>query len=367
MPIRELERLQEVNRFLKLELSKDQELQEIVALAAAICGTPTALITLIDQDTQYVKFKQAFDFDTTARQYAFCSHVITQENVMVVPDALEDERFVDNPLVTGNPHIRFYAGAPLATKDGYNLGSLCVIDQTPGNLTLIQQQMLKALSKQVIQLMEFDASLKILKEQYVEARRSEIQMRSFFESSIDCHLLLGKDFEILAFNKAWDNYTRTAYSRTLEIGKEMGQFLHPDNLEFFYSDYKKALKGTAVFVQRKLRNANQELWRIIKYEPAFNAEGEIIGVSVNSTDVTAKVEQEETVMAQSESLKEIAWIQSHELRRPVASIMGLMQILKEEGHVSKIEELGLMEKVVEELDAKVKTIVGHADAAKHAK
>ncbi|WP_345950588.1 GAF domain-containing protein [Mucilaginibacter sp. PAMB04274] len=361
MPHKEYGRLQAVRRFLELEISKEKELQDIVELAAKICGTPTALLTLIDKDTQFIKFKHAFAFDTTPRGDAFCNHVIEQSEVMTVPDALLDHRFLNNPLVLGNPNIRFYAGAPLTTKDGYNLGSLCVIDQQPGTLTEMQELMLQALSKQAIQLMELDNSMQLLKQQYQEAKRTEIELRSFFESSIDCHLLLGREFEILAFNKAWESYTQAAYGLPLERGKSMSGFLHPDNLVTFYQDYSKALKGTAVFVQRRVKNGNDYDWRIAKFEPAFDAEGVIIGVTVNSTDITKKIEHEETVLAQNESLKQIAFIQSHELRRPVASIMGLMNILKIDGHTESIEELQLMQEAVAELDEKIRLVVNYTN------
>ena len=277
----------------------------------------------------------------------------------MVPDAQLDERFAANPLVTGDPNIRFYAGSPLTTQDGLNLGSLCVIDQRPKELNELQQQMLAALSKQVIQLLEFDSSITILKEQFVEAKRSEIELRSFFESSIDCHLLLGKEFEVLAFNKAIERMVATAYSRTLVRGNEMGQYLNPKFKDEFYNSYLKALKGTAAFEQREINYGNRQIWWLIKYEPAFNADGEIIGVSVNSTDVTARVEHEQTVTAQNKSLLEIAFIQSHELRRPVASIIGLMDLLKSDQRVSGIEELKLMEKAVLELDEKIHLVVGY--------
>jgi len=357
--MKELERLQAVNRFLKLEISKEKELQEIVALAASICNTKTALITLIDEDTQHIIFKHEFAFDKTTREDAFCNHVISQNNVIVVQDAMKDSRFLDNPLVTGNPHIRFYAGASLTTQDGHNLGSLCVIDQRPAELTNIQQQMLAALSKQVIQLLEFDASLNILKDQYLQARRSEAEMRAFFETSIDCHLLLGRDFEIIAFNKAWDNHVKKSYNMNMTQGESMRPYLHPNNVNMVYNDFYKALTGTPVLSQQKVSNGSQEFWRITRYEPAFNNEGEIFGVSINSTDITSEVQQREIVGLQNKSLKEIAWIQSHEVRKPVATILGLMNLLRFDGHVERIQELQLMEQATIELDDKIRLIVNY--------
>jgi GAF domain-containing protein len=109
MPVKALEKLKAGHRFLKLRISREEELQHIVSLAAKICGTPTALITLLGEDTQYIRFKQAFDLISTARVDAFCNHVIQGKDVMVVPDAMQDTRFHDNPVVNEEPGIRFYA------------------------------------------------------------------------------------------------------------------------------------------------------------------------------------------------------------------------------------------------------------------
>lgn len=362
MPIKELERLRAVNRFLKLELSKEKELQDIVNFAAEICGVPTALITLIDEDTQHIRFKVGFDKLTTSREEAFCSHVIEQQDIMVVPDALLDQRFVNNPLVLNDPNIRFYAGSPLKASDGFNLGSLCVIDRTPRTLSDQQKKMLTMLSRQVIQLLEFDSSLSILKKQFIEARQAEIELRSFFESSIDCHLLIGKDFELLAFNKSVERIVTMARGLTLERGNQMAAYLHPHIRENFYLNYLKALKGTATFEQKKLNYGDRPIHWIIKYEPALNQAGEIIGVSVNSSDVTLRVQHEERVAAQNSSLTEIAFIQSHELRRPVASILGLLELIKHDSRANEIDEFALLEKVVKELDDKIREIVNRVSA-----
>ena len=357
----EIERVRTVKRFLNLDIGKENKINEILSLAAKICNVPTALITLLDEDTQHIKFKQSFVADTTPRQVAFCNFAIEQNDVLVVPDAHLDERFNRNPLVIGDPNIRFYAGAPLAAQDGYNVGSLCVINQAPGSLTDLQQQMLQALSKQVMQMFEYEDCLQALKKELADAEQSEIEWRSFFESSIENHLLLGMDFEILAFNKAFEAYTQThTDGLKLERGKLMTAYIqHDEAAEIFYQDYLKALKGTAVFAQRQVKQGSQYFWRLIKFEPAFNRDGKIIGVSVNSTDVTKKIEHEQTVHAQNKSLKEIAFIQSHELRRPVASILGLMYIMKMEGRIKGVQELELMEKAVEELDEKIKLVVNY--------
>ncbi len=354
MPFKEQARLRAVNRFLQIELSKEKELQEIVTLAAKVCDKPSALISLTDQDKQLIKFKHAFDFDLPTKHELFDNHFIGNNQPVVIGDVLEDQRF------TGKTGVRFYAGSPLVTNDGHHLGNLCVLDQQPGELSDLQQQLLQSLARQVINLLEFDASLQIIKEQHDKARRTETELRAFFESSIDYHLLLGKDFEVLAFNKAWSNYIHTTYNLTLQKGTSMSLYLHPENVGIFYKDYLKALKGTAVFVKRKITHVAPYVWHMVKFEPSFGADGEIIGVTINSTDITRKVQQEEMVAAQENSLREIALIQSHELRRPVASILGLMSLLKLDGHAESIPELQLMERAVSELDEKIKLIVNYA-------
>src|SRR6202012_2189004 len=116
MSQKEQERLQAVDRFLKLKVSKAKEIQEIVELAAEICQTPTAMVTLLDHDHHPIKFKVGCDLEPTTRQDAFCNHVIEQDEVMIVPDALQDARFVNSSLVTGSTNVRFYAGVPLTTQ-----------------------------------------------------------------------------------------------------------------------------------------------------------------------------------------------------------------------------------------------------------
>jgi PAS domain S-box-containing protein len=357
MPHLELERVQIVNRFLKLEFNKNHELQELVQLAARVCGTETALITFIDHDTQYIKFKKNFAFDSTSRDAAFCNHVIENNALLVIPDARIDERFEGNPLVVGDPNIRFYAGAPLTTSEGDNLGSLCVIDRSPSHLTDLQKEILTALAKQAMHLMEFDNSLNAVKDLYLEAKRSEIELRSFFESSIDQHLLLGRNFEILAFNKSWETHVLKMYGLQMEKGKVMIDYINPDHLRRFYIDYSTALKGTAVYDERNLKQNGKDRWHVVKFEPAFNPDGDIIGVSVNVSDVNTKVEHQNTVRSQNEQLDEIAFIQTHEFRRPVASIIALVDLLRMDDRVKDLEEWEMLSLAIKELDDKVKLIV----------
>lgn len=157
MDIRSIEslRLAAVKRFQEINSPQDLAYDDMTRMAAQLCNAPMALITLVDDKRQWFKAKVGMQASETPREHAFCAHAIKDPgSVFVVKDAAADERFSSNPLVVGEPHIRFYAGAPLVTSDGHALGTLCVIDTHARELTPAQLENLQFMAKQVISVME---------------------------------------------------------------------------------------------------------------------------------------------------------------------------------------------------------------------
>jgi signal transduction histidine kinase len=170
-PNNEAERLKALNDYEILDTLPEKNYDDLAAIAAYICGTPISLISLIDGDRQWFKARYGIDVTETPREQAFCAHAICQpDRLLMVPNALEDQRFAQNPLVTGDPNIRFYAGAPLVTSDGVAIGTLCVIDRQPRELTQQQIDALQALGRQVISQLELRRQAKRLQQ--------EVQLRS---------------------------------------------------------------------------------------------------------------------------------------------------------------------------------------------
>lgn len=153
-PREEAARIEDLRSYEVLDTPPEPGLDDITLLASYICQAPIALISLIDTDRQWFKARVGMDLTQTPRDVAFCAHAILQPDLFIVPDAWADQRFADNPLVTGEPRIRFYAGVPLINADGHALGTLCAIDRVPRTLTSDQAAALAALSRQVMALLE---------------------------------------------------------------------------------------------------------------------------------------------------------------------------------------------------------------------
>jgi hypothetical protein len=184
----ESRRLRALDSYRVLDTPPEFEFDEIVRLAALLCGTPVALISLVDRDRQWFKARIGLDAEATSRDVSFCSHAIQETGVMVVEDAALDVRFRQNPLVVSEPRIRFYAGAPLKDRDGQSIGTLCVIDHTPRKLPPLQEQTLEILARQVVARLELRRQFAQLERELRARNQAEAEFRQtagFHEALID--------------------------------------------------------------------------------------------------------------------------------------------------------------------------------------
>jgi len=170
-------RLQALGQYHIMDTAPEPQFDDIVTLAASICQTPMAVVTLIDERRQWFKSKLGLEVNETPREIAFCNHAIEQSDLLIVEDAWADVRFVDNPLVRGAPFIRFYAGAPLHTQDGFTIGTLGVLDKVPRILNEQQKQALRILSREVVAQIELRKNVEELQRVVQDRELAEEQLR----------------------------------------------------------------------------------------------------------------------------------------------------------------------------------------------
>ncbi|MBI2568163.1 MAG: PAS domain S-box protein [Candidatus Schekmanbacteria bacterium] len=196
IPACEQDRLVALRGYGIIDSSPEATFDELARIAAHICSVPIALVSLVESHRQWFKSHVGIDATETPREISFCGHVVASGELLIVPDATRDSRFFDNPLVTGAPAIRFYAGAPLVTPNGFVLGTLCVADHCPGALTPAQAEMLMLLARQVMRQIE-------LRNQLHELARLKAVRDDILDNTSDLIQRIGPDGRFEYVNRAW--------------------------------------------------------------------------------------------------------------------------------------------------------------------
>lgn len=240
LPPNEIQRLASLLGYDILDTPPEPGFDDLTLLASEICQTPIALVSLVDENRQWFKAKIGLDATETPRDFAFCAHaILRQDEVLEVSDAHLDPRFADNPLVTADPHIRFYAGAPLVTHDGCALGTLCVIDYEPHKLSEAQLLALQALSRHVVNLLELRRTL-AEKNKFEEAlHESESSFRTLVEDADDLIQICGMDGAILYVNRAWCE--TLGYSEAESTGLTLHDIIHPASWDHCMAQFQQVV------------------------------------------------------------------------------------------------------------------------------
>jgi PAS domain S-box-containing protein len=218
LPPDESARLDALRRYDILDTAPEDAFDDLTCLAAKICDAPIALVSLIDPHRQWFKAKVGVTVCETSRDIAFCAHTILQRSILEVPDALADPRFATNPLVTQDPFIRFYAGIPLVTPEGHALGTLCVIDRVPRQLTSDQRQALTILGRQVLNSLELRLRWTLLK-------RSEATQQQAEQIQARLHFALNHGFDGAAMLDREGRYTYINQAHATLYGYESAELI----------------------------------------------------------------------------------------------------------------------------------------------
>jgi PAS domain S-box-containing protein len=344
LPENEAERLAKLRSFGVLDTLPQKAFDDITALASAICGTPIALISLVDMDRQWFKSRVGLEAPQTSREVAFCSHaILNPAEVMVVEDATQDERFRDNPLVTEAPDIRFYAGAPIVTGDGMALGTVCVIDRSPRPFDASQRQALRSLASLVVTLLEHEKLAKAQAERQTQefARHTEY-LTAFSASGLDLMSFVDKNYVYRYVNNTYLCY----WNRKREdiLGKNVLNLMGESLFQSMAKPYlDRALSGQQVDYEACMEFPGKGPRHVeITYLPAIDDDGTTIGVIVRAHDIhalkTRENQLQQTVaMLEHKTLEQERFIHiiSHDLREPINTINNFASLLAEDDKLNE--------------------------------
>ncbi|GHE33185.1 GAF domain-containing protein [Sphingobacterium griseoflavum] len=364
MPLREIKRLRTLDRFLSLQFENEKEVRDLVRLAAEVCHAKIATITILDNVAPHFHYLWGPAPEDTRWTDAFRNASTASPCALFIKDTLLDSAWAAHPSVLGSPFIRSFANIPLLTHDAYHIGSLCVFSDDLLLFSETQRSMLNILAKQIIQLFELQASIILLKEQLADIRLYQIRLTSFFNSKLVLHLLLDTNYGILSYNAVFQDLVKENCAKIPKEGDDIRGYLQQQNAATFLKNYMRALRGkqTAVRIDT-VKNRASVHW-LVYFEPAFDPQGGIIGVSCNALDITQKIQQESQLTQQNEDLRRVTFYQSHELRRPVSSILGIAEYLSEKFGKDMPEEIAMLKLSTRELDEKIKNIVKLTDFKK---
>ncbi len=298
-PLREAERLSALYRYEMLDTPPVKELDDLVHLAAYICNTPISLISLVDSDRQWFKSKVGLTATETSRYIAFCSHTILGDDLLIVPDARADERFANSPLVTGDPRVRFYCGAPLITPDGYRIGVLNVIDHVPRELSAEQLEAVRVLSRQVMDHLTLDREHRELIRALNERRRAEQALvkreeywRLFIEHSPVALAMFDRDMRYLAASRRWMADYRLGEGAL--IGRSHYE-VFPEIPQRWKDIHRRCLAGAVERCEEDLfvRADGSKNWLRWEVLPWRTVGGDIGGIVIFTEDITERKRAEE--------------------------------------------------------------------------
>lgn len=282
IPRNEKERLETLQSYQVLDTESEESFDNIVKTAAEVCETQIALISLVEKDRQWFKAKLGIDATETSREVSFCAHAILDDQPFIVEDALKDERFSDNPLVIGDPNIRFYGGIPLIAPNGHRIGSLCTIDDSPKSLSNQQLEVLDLLSKQVINLLEIRKQQRTIDDLTATVKSQEEKLTQI--NSLVPMAELDKNGIFTAANPAF--LALTGYTEKEVLGQKHAILIpYNERRTVEYTTFWDNVQNDQINREERILGAqNRDLWLRSIYTPIDEKSGHKI--IMTCTDIT---------------------------------------------------------------------------------
>jgi PAS domain S-box-containing protein len=311
----ESKRLAALESYEIMDSAAEESFDNFTQLAAQICEVPISLVSLVDGKRQWFKSKVGLDATETPREISFCQHAILDVHTFEVTNALEDSRFADNVLVTGDPNIRFYAGHPLIDENGFALGTLCVIDRIPKKLSEHQQKALELLAKQVVM------TIKSRKES-----RELVVFKKFFNLSLEYLCIANTDGYFKVINPM---FARTlGYTEEELYQQPFSELIHEEDRASTLMEVHKLSKGHhTVGFENRYRKKDGSYINLHWTAQPDPFTGEIFAAA---HDITGLRKVEKLLLKSNEQLDQFAYIVSHDLKAPLRAISTLSTFLEED-------------------------------------
>lgn len=323
----EAARIAALRKYAILDSPNEPAFDRITRLAARLLGTPITLLSLVDEDRQWFKSTYGLDRRETSREESFCAHAILSNEVMVVPDASADSRFADNLLVTGNPKIRFYAGAPLRTPDGLNLGTLCAIDTTPRQLSLEDQGVLADLAALAVDELQLRIALR--------EQGQHMAAIQHLQAGVLVTDPLAPDNPIIFCNPGFSHMT--GYSGEEVIGRNCRFLQGPESDPKVVAAIREAIHERRLFqgIISNRRKNGEIFWNDLLITPVFDPSGELISFVGLQRDITEMKNAQDALAATNAELRKLQELRDnlthmiiHDLRSPLTGVLGYLDLLK---------------------------------------
>lgn len=327
MNMTEEKRLEELKAFHIMDTPPDPLLDELTFIASEICDMPISLITLLDEERQWFKSNLGLKVNETPKEDAFCKFTLnTPDEVLVIEDAHDDKRFTNNPLVTGYPGIRFYAGAPLVTTQGNVLGTLCVIDTSPNKISENKKKALQMLASMAIKFME-ERKLSLMQQESLELSANNLRKLTNKAPLVIFQFQMTPDGK-MSFPFISEGISRLHPDLDVEsvrANPELGfKNIHPEDLPIVLQTIEDSFINLTEWKTefRVVSHDGNVEWHYGRSIPERLEDGTVVWYGTFQ-NITSHIEYEN-------AMEQIAFDISHVLRRPVTTLLGLAQLIERE-------------------------------------